>query len=127
MHLIAVKTKEETVSMRVITLVTLFFLPGTFISVSDMFLVYKLVSSCPSSIKIHAKRTPQTVMRTDIVTWQTTQESRQVFQLGALKLYLAITIPMMAATFTAWWVVYWCMNRRQETKAFGGRFSGWLP
>ena len=33
MHVIAQKTKQETVSMRVITLVTLFFLPGTFISV----------------------------------------------------------------------------------------------
>jgi hypothetical protein len=31
---LAVKTKRETVSMRIITLVTLFFLPGTFISVS---------------------------------------------------------------------------------------------
>lgn len=30
---IAVKTKQETVSMRIITVVTLFFLPGTFISV----------------------------------------------------------------------------------------------
>ena len=34
MHEIAKKTKQETVSMRIITLVTLFFLPGTFISVS---------------------------------------------------------------------------------------------
>jgi Mg2+ and Co2+ transporter CorA len=33
MHHIAQKTKQETVSMRIITLVTLFFLPGTFISV----------------------------------------------------------------------------------------------
>ena len=33
MHLIARKTKQETVSMRIITVVTLFFLPGTFISV----------------------------------------------------------------------------------------------
>ena len=33
MHEIAHKTKQETVSMRIITLVTLFFLPGTFISV----------------------------------------------------------------------------------------------
>lgn len=33
MELIAQETKLETVSMRVITLVTLFFLPGTFISV----------------------------------------------------------------------------------------------
>ena len=34
MEQLAVKTKLETVSMRIITLVTLFFLPGTFISVS---------------------------------------------------------------------------------------------
>lgn len=34
MHLIAKKTEQETVSMKIITLVTLFFLPGTFISVS---------------------------------------------------------------------------------------------
>lgn len=32
MHKIAVKTEKETISMRIITLVTLFFLPGTFIS-----------------------------------------------------------------------------------------------
>jgi hypothetical protein len=35
MYEIADKTKQETVSMRIITLVTLFFLPGTFISVSS--------------------------------------------------------------------------------------------
>jgi Mg2+ and Co2+ transporter CorA len=34
MHEIAKKTKQETVSMRVITSVTLFFLPATFIAVS---------------------------------------------------------------------------------------------
>ncbi len=34
MHEVAIQTKQETVSMRIITLVTLFFLPGTFISVS---------------------------------------------------------------------------------------------
>jgi hypothetical protein len=34
MQEIAIQTKQETVSMRIITLVTLFFLPGTFISVS---------------------------------------------------------------------------------------------
>lgn len=37
MNDIARKTKIETVSMKVITLVTLFFLPGTFISVSRVF------------------------------------------------------------------------------------------
>lgn len=37
MHEIGLKTKQETVSMRIITLVTLFFLPGTFISVNCCF------------------------------------------------------------------------------------------
>lgn len=33
MNQVAIKTKDETVSMKIITLVTLFYLPGTFISV----------------------------------------------------------------------------------------------
>jgi Mg2+ and Co2+ transporter CorA len=41
MHVIAKKTERETVSMKIITLVTLFFLPGTFISVSFLFIVPK--------------------------------------------------------------------------------------
>ena len=36
MNNIAQKTKQETISMRIITFVTLFFLPGTFISVSRL-------------------------------------------------------------------------------------------
>ncbi len=43
MNDIARKTKIETVSMKVITLVTLFFLPGTFISVGRMFPLVSLV------------------------------------------------------------------------------------
>lgn len=34
MREIALKTEDETVSMRIVTVVTLFFLPGTFVSVS---------------------------------------------------------------------------------------------
>lgn len=42
MNDIARKTKIETVSMKVITLVTLFFLPGTFISVSRISLLVSI-------------------------------------------------------------------------------------
>ena len=67
-------------------------------------------------------------MSTDIIQFQAPQGAEgRSFQLGALELYLAVTIPMMAFTFAAWGVVYWWVNRRQEYKAFGGRFSGWLP
>jgi Mg2+ and Co2+ transporter CorA len=37
---ISKKTQQETVSMKIITLVTLFFLPGTFISVSLVRLLF---------------------------------------------------------------------------------------
>jgi len=127
MHLLAVKTKQETVSMRIITLVTLFFLPGTFISVSYLTLLYKLVSkvSFPGPIFLHRLTVDgQTIMSTDIIKFQ---DSQKIFSLGALQLYLAITLPMMALTFVAWWIVYWYVNRRQDSQDFGGRFSGWLP
>lgn len=39
MQEIADRTERETVSMRIITLVTMFFLPGTFISVSTCTIV----------------------------------------------------------------------------------------
>ncbi len=39
MNELAQKTTQETVSMRIITLVTLFFLPGTFISVGSYVLL----------------------------------------------------------------------------------------
>ena len=45
MNEIARKTKIETVSMKVITVVTLFFLPGTFISVRDLVLLIYFTSN----------------------------------------------------------------------------------
>jgi hypothetical protein len=95
MHQLARKTKQETVSMRIITLVTLFFLPGTFIS-------------------LH-----QTLMSTDIIHFQTgsTGKSEKTFQLGALQLFLAISFPLMFLTFAAWYGVYWWVNRKDKLKA----------
>src|SRR5204863_6401231 len=77
MHQIAQKTKQETVSMRIITLVTLFYLPGTFIS----------VSSFKQQIWFASSRLFQTIMSTDIVRFQTSTpgNSGKTVQLGALQ------------------------------------------
>jgi hypothetical protein len=55
-------------------------------------------------------------MSTDIVRWQTNAagESQRVYQSGALDLYLAITVPMMAVTFGAWRVVYEWMKWKER-------------
>ncbi|KAE9381149.1 hypothetical protein N431DRAFT_538899 [Stipitochalara longipes BDJ] len=91
MHILALKTKSETVSMRIITLVTLFFLPGTFIS---------------------------TVMSTDIVKFQTdsTGHTLKIFYPGALKLFLSMCLPLMVAVFISWYGVYWWIDRNEVEK-----------
>jgi hypothetical protein len=58
-------------------------------------------------------------MSTDIIHFYTTDagESQTVYQKGALQLYLAISLPLMLLTFTAWYGVYWWVNRKdQKTK-----------
>ncbi|KAF2191006.1 hypothetical protein K469DRAFT_696760 [Zopfia rhizophila CBS 207.26] len=85
MHNIARKTKQETVSMRIITLVTLFFLPGTFIG---------------------------TFMSTDIIKFET--NNTQHFQPQGLKVYLGICVPLMVATFLAWYFVYKSTNKGER-------------
>ncbi|ERF69885.1 hypothetical protein EPUS_05427 [Endocarpon pusillum Z07020] len=95
MHEVAIKTKQETVSMRIITLVTLFFLPGTFIS---------------------------TLMSTDIVRFPTANSAKpeRVFCLDALKLFLAITLPLMCGTFMAGGLFYWITTLRERMRSSGG-------
>ncbi|RDL30167.1 uncharacterized protein BP5553_10445 [Venustampulla echinocandica] len=89
MNALAQKTKQETVSMRIITLVTLFFLPGTFIS---------------------------TIMSTDILQYSKipdTNNFKEDYSSTALKRYATITLPLMAMTFAAWaWLYLTATTRR---------------
>ena len=119
MNELALKTTRETVSMRIITLVTLFFLPGTFISVGSylmlmakerkfrLFLPHQTLTGC------------QTIMSTDIVQFENSNgggPGPKVFQSDALKLYIYITLPLMVLTFAAWGVIYKLENRKAEKK-----------
>lgn len=110
MHEIARKTKQETVSMRIITLVTLFFLPGTFISVSHTTIYLNL-----PNVRF------KTLMSTGIVQFGTsaTGASERTVQVGALQLFLALSLPLMLLTFVAWYFVYWWINRKEERKTGG--------
>jgi hypothetical protein len=57
-------------------------------------------------------------MSTDIVQYQVAADgkSQEIFQLGALQLYLAITLPMMLLTFGAWYGVYFWVDRKERAK-----------
>jgi hypothetical protein len=93
MHAIAKKTEQETVSMRVITSVTLFFLPATFIAVCGI----------PVAIESLELSGQQTFMSTDILNFE---DGGQDLQIKGLRLYLAIALPLTALTFFAWYMIY---------------------
>lgn len=59
----------------------------------------------------------QTIMSTPIVTFQngTKHLSDRDIGLGALKLYLVVSFPLVVLTFAAWYVVVW-LERRKELK-----------
>ncbi|KAI4647488.1 uncharacterized protein J4E78_008802 [Alternaria triticimaculans] len=82
---LAMKTKQETVSMRVITTVTLFFLPATFIA---------------------------TFMSTDILNFE---HGKQDLQMQGLRLYLMIALPATALTFVAWYFIYYFARREARS------------
>ncbi|KAL9632499.1 MAG: hypothetical protein Q9164_005280 [Protoblastenia rupestris] len=137
---IARKTKTETVSMKIITLVTLFFLPGTFISVGRLFLFYLVsqYSQRPSQAQLYCSGVKsagalssmrpcshlvencpltndilsiQTLMSTDIVHWK---DGRRDFQSGALQIYLAVSLPFMVVTIGVWKAFQWQEKRNER-------------
>ncbi|KAK3645603.1 hypothetical protein LTR56_009043 [Elasticomyces elasticus] len=90
MHAIAQKTKTETVHMRIITIVTMFFLPGTFIS---------------------------TLMSTPLVTFaedpHASTFSLRNIGVGALGLYLLVSLPLVFFTLLTWYGVHKWEQRRE--------------
>lgn len=104
--------KQEAIFMRIITLVTLFFLPGTFVSVCDQ-----------EKLEIAGTdRSLQTLMSTDIVHWQTPEIGgvEKVVSSGAIEVFLVVTIPCMLFTFAAAYGFYrW--SKRHEQKEMDRR------
>jgi hypothetical protein len=54
-------------------------------------------------------------MSTDIIHFQ---ENKQNFQTRALQTYLAITIPFMALTFGAWYMLYMMTARKYRPRNY---------
>ncbi|KAH9908450.1 hypothetical protein F4778DRAFT_768378 [Xylariomycetidae sp. FL2044] len=81
MHTIAVKTAQETVSMHVITIFTLIFLPGTFLA---------------------------TFFSSGVLNWndQGLLDSDWVVRSSAMKLFMVICVPMMVIIITGWLLMY---------------------
>lgn len=87
---IAEKTEKETIFMRIITVVTLFFLPGTFVAVSRLYNYNEM-----------AALISQTLMSTDIVKFQNDNKLIHRFSWQALVMYIGLTGLLMGITIWA--------------------------
>ena len=133
MNDIARKTKIETVSMKVITVVTLFFLPGTFISVCVIFFVSKPTFGAyydPLTLLWHVHRQnpeisrltyyKQTLMSTDIFNLDndlTNPGPNPYAHLSPLQLYLAASLPLTFVTILVWAALHWLEKHKESLKA----------
>lgn len=99
--------KQEAIFMRIITLVTLFFLPGTFVSVSnEKWLEFAVTDD-----------SLQTLLSTDIIHWRTPDPGalEKVVSLDAIKFFVGMTIPCMVLTFAAAYGFYrWSKYRERK-------------
>ncbi|KAH6639929.1 hypothetical protein BKA67DRAFT_136972 [Truncatella angustata] len=108
MHNLATKTKKDTVSMHVITMITLFFLPGTFVAVRyGLPLLYRSLSS--------ALTESQTFFSTGILNFDGDKPMNNlgdwIVRPAALKLFLAICLPLMGIVLLAWAAAYYWARR----------------
>ncbi|KAI2621256.1 hypothetical protein GGR54DRAFT_94494 [Hypoxylon sp. NC1633] len=106
MHDIAVRTEQETVSMHVITVFTLIFLPGTFIA------VWTLVPR----LRRHILTWCQTLFSSGVIHWDDDGSlgTDWVLRQGGLRLFFSISLPMMVIIVTAWLLLYLYMRRKRQ-------------
>lgn len=102
MHKIAVKTEQETVSMHVITVFTLIFLPGTFLAVRYL---------CQKNQQLFSAKDltlppPQTFFSSGILDWDDDNLSSYGVRGGAMRLFFYICVPMMLLILLGWYLLY---------------------
>ncbi|KAK0622341.1 hypothetical protein B0T14DRAFT_426565, partial [Immersiella caudata] len=90
MHDIAAETEHETVSMHGITVLTMIFLPGTFVSTLFSSGIWNFDNSKSRSMG----------------DWET--------RVPALMLFFSICIPLMVAVLLTWWVTYHLARRQHK-------------
>ena len=58
----------------------------------------------------------QTLMSTDIFRATNTGQSGNIIELGALRLYITCSLPLVVLTLSAWYGVYWWETRKVKSQ-----------
>jgi hypothetical protein len=106
MHKVAERTERETASMHIITLVTLIFLPGTFIAVRLGMPILKL-----RKFTDHLTF-DQTFLGSGLFQWDQDQpEAMPTWKPEFFALFAKVCFPFMAAIGLIWVCAYWWASR----------------
>lgn len=111
MHSIAIKTEHETVSMHVITIFTLIFLPGTFVAVRYGWpLARHLITAGLTHM--------QTFFSSGAIQWDEdgTLGTDYVARPGGMKLFFITIVPLTVVIMVIWGIVYWVARRQRKAK-----------
>lgn len=112
MHKIAVKTEQETVSMHVITVFTLIFLPGTFLAVRFLFHHLQRLAETPEPDFLTIQLRQQTFFSSGILDWDATNDLAWAVRGGAMRLFFYICVPMMLLIIAGWYLLYLLAQRK---------------
>ncbi|ETS74007.1 hypothetical protein PFICI_13873 [Pestalotiopsis fici W106-1] len=115
MEEIAGITEKETASMHIITLVTLVFLPGTFIAVR---LAMLAVPSLSRSVE-YLTTSSQSFLQSGVFQWkdQESLENAWQFRLPVFEMFIAICLVMMFLSFVVWFFVLRYLRGRAQGQA----------
>lgn len=114
MEQLTVKTKHETVSIHVITILTLFFLPATFVAVRESFLAFyddeivQVLTAC------------QTFFGSGVIDLEHGEAQGKwgywEVRWGALKLFGAVFGPLTGVVLAAWAFTYFKSAKEREER-----------
>lgn len=116
MKKVAEKTAIQTSSMHIITLVTLFFLPATFVAVRIFGLLPSL-SELTLSLTSH-----QTFFSSGAFQWDQNNphgSSMPFWKPEFFALFSLICFPMTGAIICVWWALYWRNKRMRRQHGRG--------
>lgn len=121
MKKVAEKTAIQTSSMHLITLVTLFFLPATFVAVRS----FRLPSFSFSELTEYLTSV-QTFFSSGAFQWDQEHpdgQSMPFWKPQFFTLFAAICFPMTGLIILVWWALYWRNNRMRRQNAEGDEES----
>lgn len=115
---IARKTEQETVSMHVITIFTLLFLPGTFIAVRFGLPLLQYITTAALTLW-------QTFFSSGVFEWDEDGKLGKDWKMrgGGMKLFMAISIPLMLIVLSVWFFVYWLVRRSRQNRQESGKIT----